>query len=567
MKQRNKMIALLLATTMCCAALTGCGSTKVDQSSEAKSEVKSSEVKSSEVKSSEQASSEPAEPLKNVDIYPLDSDQEFTVVTTQNIFGDTGESIVTMAMERATGVSIDWKSMTAEQLKLTLGGKENLPDAIFNNAGGMDKATAYEYGDAGFFVNFMDYLDIMPNFSALIEAHPEWLDAIQNEDGSVYCLPTIGGSPLAYGNLIFYRTDMMKEIGWENPPATTDEFLQYIKELQEHFGKDDPEFIAVDLGKARNVSPVSGTCGRYFFASFGELLREDYTLNSKGEVVYGAASEQYKNYLKFMIEVWNSGAFNTNVYTQDEAVTKARSAGGHVSITASASYYDPSMFESGKIDIAIMPPLTSEYWDTPHWYQAPRVSWGRLNMITTACEDIETMVKWFDAWYSTEENPLNEEGTLFGITPFMGEIGVDVILDRENMTYVEAPHEGIEDGKFMATQSFDTFLYTGFEDGYLTYLWDMNTYLGVWGKAVGNNLYPYAESHLSIPSLALNEEERDIYNQYWLDIEKYTSQTASKFITGELSIEADWDDYLANLENMGLSKVLAAFQAAYDRTK
>ncbi|MBR3811266.1 MAG: hypothetical protein IKJ16_02910 [Agathobacter sp.] len=561
-KRTNKILALLLATTVCSTAFIGCGQ-----------ETKTSEVTSTEtvgtgteVASTEVTETVPAE-LKNVDVYPLDSDKTFKITVSSDLFGtEDGQTAVTRAMEKGTGVSVDWNYMAKEAFQLALTGKE-IPDALFLYNGGMDKATAYEYGDAGYFVNFMDYLELMPNFSAVIEEHPEWLEVVQNEDGSVYCLPYVGITSTAYNNLIFYRTDMMKEIGWEKAPATTDEFVQYIKELQAHFGATDPEFIAFNGYQASHMEWDNIRFPNYFFASFGELVQTTLTVDSSDKVVLGAATEQYKHYLEFMNEMWNSGAFNTNIYTQEGTASQALAAGGHVGIASVHSGHTLANFPSGNFDLGIMAPLTSEYWDTQHWYQAPACKWGRLTMISTKCEDVETMVQWMDAWYSTVENPLNAEGTIYGITPWLGEIGVDYKLDEATLEMVELPHDGIEMGKFLSTQSFGVNLYSGYEDGLFPYSQDINTNLGAKGHGTVNNLWPYAETPVNLSVLTLTQDESDIYNDAWADIDTYIGESTAKFITGEWSIEQSWDSYVAELDKMGLKDVIGVYQAAYDRTK
>ena len=381
------------------------------------------------------------EPQKNVDRYPLQSDKTFDVVAGSDIFGDDGETVITAAMEKATGVDVDWSYLTTEQFQLALTGKD-LPDAIFLYASLLDKATMYEYGQGGYFVNFMDYLDIMPNFSAVIEANPEILKVVQNEDGSVYCLPTLTVTSTGFNNLLFYRTDMMKEIGWEKAPATTDEFIQFVTELQAHYGANDPEFIAVNAYAANRMGWSTKRIMSYFFPSFGELLLTEMTVDSNGKVVLGAATEQYKHLLEFMNELWESGGFNTNIYSQEAAASKALAAGSHVAIVTDHTGHDAE----GYANMGVMAPLTSKYWNTQHWYQAPVCSWGRISAISAKCQDIETMVKWFDAWYAPATDPLNAEGTLYGITPWLGEIGVDHSLDDATGIYAELAHEGIEMG-------------------------------------------------------------------------------------------------------------------------
>lgn len=504
----------------------------------------------------------------NVDRYPLESDKTFTVVTQSNLF-ENGQTLITEAMEKATGVSIEWQYLTADQFKMALTGGE-MPDATFL-FGGLDKAKVYEYGQANYFVNFMDYLDLMPNFAALIEAHPEYLAVVQNEDGSVYCLPQILTTTTGVNNMIYYRTDMMEAIGWDAPPATTDEFVQFLRELQEHFGATDPDFIAFNGYQPNYMEWDIARFPNFFFSSFGELVQTGLTVNSNDEVVLGAATEQFKHYLEFMNELWNlgkeTGAFNTNVYTQDGTASKALSAENHVAVVPVTSGFSLKNFESGNFDLEVMAPLTSEYWDTQHWFMAPTCKWGRITLLSSKCEDIETMVKWFDAWYAPVDDPLNAEGTVFGITPWLGEFGVDYDFNEETMVYTENEHEGIDMGKFASTQGFSTVLYCGFENGLFPYSQAPNTAVGVKGHGTVKNLWPYAVTPVDVLALSLTVDENDIYVDAWADIDQYLDQMTAKFITGELSIDEYWDEYLAELEKMDLQDVLDVFQDAYDRTK
>ena len=465
-------------------------------------------------------------------------------------------------MQKATGVDIDWSFMTAEQVQLALTGKD-LPDAIFQYASLLDKATMYEYGQGGYFVNFMDYLDIMPNFSAVIEANPNALKVVQNEDGSVYCLPTLTVTSTGFNNLLYYRTDMMKAAGWEKAPATTDEFIQFVTDLQAHYGANDPEFIAVNAYAANRMGWSTKRIMSYFFPAFGELLLTELTVDSQGNVVLGASTEQYKHLLEFMNELWNSGAFNTNIYSQEATASQALAAGDHVAIVTDHNGHTPE----GYANMSVLAPLTSEYYTTQHWYKSPSCSWGRINAISAQCEDIETMVKWFDAWYAPATDPLNAEGTLYAITPWLGEIGVDHALDEATGIYTELAHEGIEMGKFLASESFQIALYSGYEGGLFPFSSAPTNGVGVKGQGTINNLWPYAETPFDLNSLVLTEDESDTYNDAWTDINAYIVETTAKFITGEADIAAEWDNYIAELESMGLQDVIDVYQAAYDRAQ
>ena len=532
----KKILALILALAMI-LSLAACGKPAEQPPVESQTPVESQpEVTEPEVQ----------EPQKNVDRYPLQSDKTFEVVSGSDIFGDDGETVITQAMQKATGVDIDWSFMTAEQVQLALTGKD-LPDAIFQYASLLDKATMYEYGQGGYFVNFMDYLDIMPNFSAVIEANPNALKVVQNEDGSVYCLPTLTVTSTGFNNLLYYRTDMMKAAGWEKAPATTDEFIQFVTDLQAHYGANDPEFIAVNAYAANRMGWSTKRIMSYFFPAFGELLLTELTVDSQGNVVLGASTEQYKHLLEFMNELWNSGAFNTNIYSQEATASQALAAGDHVAIVTDHNGHTPE----GYANMSVLAPLTSEYYTTQHWYKSPSCSWGRINAISAQCEDIETMVKWFDAWYAPATDPLNAEGTLYAITPWLGEIGVDHALDEATGIYTELEHEGIEMGKFLASESFQIALYSGYEGGLFPFSSAPTNGVGVKGQGTINNLWPYAETPFDLNSLVLTEDESDTYNDAWTDINAYIVESTAKFITGEADIAAEWDNYIAELESMG----------------
>ena len=550
----KKILALILALTMI-LSMAACGASNTD------------EPKATDPAPVETTANKPTEPVvqepkTNAERYPLKSDKTFDIVAGNDIFGDDGATLVTDAMQKATGVDVDWSYMTAEQIQLALTGKD-LPDAIFLYASIMDKATMYEYGQGGYFVNFMDYLDIMPNFSAVIKANPEALKVVQNEDGSVYCLPTLTVTSTGFNNLLFYRTDMMKEIGWEKAPATTDEFIQFVTELQAHYGANDPEFIAVNAYAANRMGWSTKRIMSYFFPSFGELLLTEMTVDSNGKVVLGAATEQYKHLMEFMNELWESGAFNTNIYSQEATASQALAAGNHVAIVTDHNGHTAD----GYANMSVLAPLTSEYQTTPHWYKAPSCSWGRINAISTQCEDIETMVKWFDAWYAPATDPLNAEGTLYGITPWLGEIGVDHSLDDATGIYAELAHEGIEMGKFLASESFQTALYSGYEGGLFPYSSAPVNGVGVKGQGTINNLWPYAETPFDLTTLVLTQDETDTYNDAWTDINAYIAETTAKFISGETDVETGWDAYIKDLEKMGLQELLDVYQGAYDRAQ
>ena len=65
--------------------------------------------------------------------------------------------------------------------------------------------------------------------------------------------------------------------------------------------------------------------------------------------------------------------------------------------------------------------------------------------------------------------------------------------------------------------------------------------------------------------VAFNAEEQRVYDRNWPSIRDYMLERQQSWILGQGDVMADWDEYMATLESMGLSDVLAVMQSAYVR--
>ena len=75
----------------------------------------------------------------------------------------------------------------------------------------------------------------------------------------------------------------------------------------------------------------------------------------------------------------------------------------------------------------------------------------------------------------------------------------------------------------------------------------------------------YADNlHLVIPQLNYEKEVAEERNVIVADLNAYVRQSMASFITGELDIEKDWDDFVKNCQNMRVDDALEMTQAAYD---
>ena len=65
--------------------------------------------------------------------------------------------------------------------------------------------------------------------------------------------------------------------------------------------------------------------------------------------------------------------------------------------------------------------------------------------------------------------------------------------------------------------------------------------------------------------VAFNTDEQKVYDKYWGSIRDYMLERQQTWILGTGDVEAEWDEYQAQLEKKGLGKVLDVMNSAYKR--
>ena len=63
----------------------------------------------------------------------------------------------------------------------------------------------------------------------------------------------------------------------------------------------------------------------------------------------------------------------------------------------------------------------------------------------------------------------------------------------------------------------------------------------------------------------VNEQEQEVMNDLHQTIISYVMEYCVRFIAGDLSIDRDWDKYVAEFNKMGLADVIRVTQSCWDR--
>ena len=179
-----------------------------------------------------------------------------------------------VTIEWSTGPWADFDTKTS--MFLNTG---DLPDIVWlRNSSNV----VANYGDMGYFLNFMDYLDYMPNLKAYLEEYPQ-LSNLKAPDGALYCINDVEPTDYIDEGFFVNKTELDK-LGLE-VPKTWSEMLEAMRAYKAA-NPDGTPFITYGWGQSYYeycLSSINGAHPAFGSAQFyydGEkwthpLLEED----------------------------------------------------------------------------------------------------------------------------------------------------------------------------------------------------------------------------------------------------------------------------------------------------
>lgn len=548
----KRCLAVMLSATLS-ISLFGCGQKESQQP-----ETKENQEQTAAIEAGQKDNAEEVV-LKNVDRYPLEGSPKVSIgVCVDN----PEEEPIFSIMADAIGVDPEYQILTNEQITMLFAGNE-LPDIFFAHNGRLPSLTMNQindYGNAGMLVNYADYLDQMPNLKRLYEEHPEWFSAVMTLDGDFYTIPSNVFTLIGSIHVLHYRTDHAALAGWDKAPTTIDEFTQFLRDLKTTMGANDPDYIPFSAYNSAQMRVNDRLCG-FLFPSFGDLMECAFTVAPDGKtVVAGFATEQYQRYLKYLKSLMEEGLLNPDAFTANGDLINAAMMEGHMSVNTRMAHLPIDIFETGQYELALFSPFASEYNDDPKWKLNSMADYW-LGMINTECENLDAALAYIDACFAPEDDPLNEEGTLWGISWWLGELNYHWKWLDEG-SYMSIEHLDAEGNK-ISMGGYSTAPNIGF--------FDKVRYNEKTGKAdylpvdTKEKLLPYGVELIYVKDLTLTEDEREVYNDTWPDISTYLDQMNAAFVIGEANVDTEFEAFVANLEKMGLQDIIDVYQAALDR--
>lgn len=467
------------------------------------------------------------------------------------------DRLVWEKVEEVTGINIEWINIDAESLSTYLAGND-WPDFLHTDE--LTSSQVADYGVVGGrFANYLDYLDIMPNLAQTYKDYPEALATSTQLNGEVYNLFQVGG-PTSTGTTTrpHVRMDVLAAAGITEMPKTVDEFYNQLVILKEKNG--DPSLI-LDKRFDTGMLPM-------LFAAFGPQHNLNMDVTSEGKVIYSRVTDQMKHYYEFLHKLYEEELMNREWLTLDDTALDQLAKSGKVAYPTAAAVQKLSKEDIGGDwnNLGTLAPLTSEYDSTQTL--AGRVDYRAVAgmYINSESPYIEELCKMFDIAFATEEVA---EGTgLYGQAFTWGFENTDWVLNDDN-TYDQMVSD--EFGSFSEYQEqVLRWKDLGRADKFGSAITSTEGNSQARQKGYVENVIPYQITENIFPAeplgiLKFSEDEQYVIDNKYADITLYVDEMQAKFITGVADIDAEWDNYVATCEKMGLSEVLEVYQASYDR--
>lgn len=393
-----------------------------------------------------------------------------------------------------------------------------------------------------------------PNLMAYLDAHPDIKQQCMLDDGTFYIIPSIyQDKELATHQGPVVRGDFLEKIGMaaEDFPTTVAGWEEMLLKVKETEGMEDviPFFFA----KMENIRESPTILGAY------GITQEFY--NDGGTVKFGGIEPAYKEFLETMNRWYGLGlldpefAANT-AKLRDEKVTGDRVFAFIGSMGNSITRYTAMARTEENPDFQLlpMPYPTLEEGETPIVGQQAAAFTGGGVAITTACENPEVVIQFFDYFYTPEGHMLSN----WGIEGVTYEIGADG--EPTYLPLIKENPDGLSREQAMAK-------YTIWQSQSPVYkLKDVLEQRDSLPEQIeGRKNWMSCLNEIILPPLTPTADEASEYANIMNDCRTYLEEQATKIIMGDVPVDEGFDVMVATLKGMGIDRAIELTQAQLDR--
>ncbi len=553
MKRKSSFLSLILALSMIFGMLTGCGGSNPSQPSNQTSTTPSESATATPESTVPSYLNDAAFPIVKEPIT-----LKAMVLLSPAQPAEWNDIMVWQEYEKMTGIHIEWEAYSSadivEKRNLALA-SDTLPDMFFRTK--LPDNDITKYGAEGSFIKLNDLIDqYAPNFKAVMEKYPDVKKGIPMADGTIYALPNLTDSPsIEIYRKLFINQKWLNAVG-KKSPTTTDELYDVLTAFRNNDPNKNGQKDEIPL-TADNIPELL----QVFIGAFG--LGNQGTGNgnwdldpTSGELRFYPASQGYKDMLTYLNKLYSEKLLEQEIFTtnaKDILAKNEQELIGSFSFANVAARASSNAADFAGLETALAGPSGERVYTSARGHVGSRGAF----LISKTNKYPEATMRWIDYFYSEEGTKmlyLGKEGVSYGKTAdgsydFLPEI-VNNIPEGSSFDQVVSKYVPYAGG------SIPTIIYEDFFKGGETQPVP---------KAAAQNLAPYLPKELWAPfSFTIEESEKKVALE--ADIIGMVDQRTAEFIQGKVSL-SEFENYVKQLEQMGLAELKEIYNAAYTRYK
>lgn len=402
------------------------------------------------------------------------------------------------------------------------------------------------FGMTDMFLDWNKYMDRMPNMQRYIDEYP-FMSIVLTDDGKRLGITDVANAEYV-GEGWFYNPEILAKAGHSEPPETIEELIDVMRDVKKKVPGVDAYLSYWGLGYVESAIRLSMHVG-------GGV---DYDPQTKKWIYSPAMNPDYKQFVMYMNEMYELGAFNPDAIAEsisNEKVNELISEGNMAFIRC---YYGAMWNYFGKFGV-----------EAPFEGMAPPTYKGNMYYNITVPHDKGN----YWAYMSPKDVKMPELLASY----------IDNIMSKETYLLFEWGIEGedyriLSDGRpeyldtYTADERAERGVYNFWDPRYIHF----SDYYNAW---FSKNLWPghpgrqaaiddvnrcktgVAEPIWDWPKPQLPAEQNDEIGKIMTPMNTFLSEEKLKFITGKRPM-SEWDEFIATLTKMGdIDKVLDYYNA------
>lgn len=467
---------------------------------------------------------------------------------------DTGrvwtENLFFQRMEERSGIHFEINQYTTEESWQSakdgmLAGNVELPDVLFK--ADLSTLETMKWYEAGRIIDLTPYLEqYAPNLWALLEANPEWKEAVTLPTGEIVALPTI--DELQFNNAMWINKTWLAKAGLE-VPTTAEELLNVLRAFRDRDmngnGKKDDE-VPLTFSSLWDL--------RFLGHAFGINANDYYvTTDETGTVSEILTTDANRAFLTWLHQLYEEELLDETGFTglRDLTVSKEDDSdivyGMMLSSTPVELIHPNALGEYGLLE-----PLV---YDGKQIYRdlSGDIIRGTF-AITSACKDPAALVAWVDYLYTEEGFILAEAG-----------------MEGEEFTWND-------DGTWLWESTDELLLYSILPEATMRSGMSMPCYASIPFQQkiddastlrVVNSLLRLKEfDSLPYPLVYMTEAQQTRLSELIWDIGKYAEHQMVWFVTGDVELNDEtWQEFCEQVKALGLDEMVSILQTAADNQR